>query len=265
MRSPFFCGPRLDPPVAVRDNDRLMNPAAHLPVLEVTGLRKSFGAAPVLNEVSFTLSAGGCLVLLGTNGAGKTTLLKIVATLLRPSAGRVWVSGLDAQRETDAVRRRVGLLAHGSYLYEDLSALENLRFWATLAGLDASPERLRATLGRVELEAVADERARNFSAGMKRRLALARILLGAPALLLLDEPFDGLDQRGKKWLEEFILAFKGARGAVLLATHSFSRGWGVADRVAILASGRIALDRPREGLDLSELHRLYTLYTEEAE
>ena len=138
-------------------------------------------------------------------------------------------------------------------------------FWATLMGLDASPEHLHTTLARVELEAVADERVRNFSAGMKRRLALARILLGAPALLLLDEPFDGLDQRGKKWLEEFVLAFKGAGGAVLLATHSFSRGWGIADRVAILAGGRIVLDRQRADLDLDELHRLYALYTEEVE
>lgn len=241
------------------------NPAARPPLLVVTGLRKSFGAAPVLNELSFALSAGSCLALLGANGAGKTTLLKIVATLLRPSAGHVWVAGVDAQRETDAVRHRVGLLAHGSYLYEDLTALENLRFWATLAGLDASPAELRTTLARVELEAVADERVRNFSAGMKRRLALARILLGAPALLLLDEPFDGLDQRGKKWLEEFVLAFKGAGGAVLLATHSFSRGWGIADRVAILAGGRIVLDRQRADLDLDELHRLYTLHTEEVE
>lgn len=239
------------------------DPAAR-PLLVVTGLRKSFGATPVLNEVSFELSAGACLALLGANGAGKTTLLKIMATLLRPSRGQVWVAGLDAQREPEAVRRRVGLLAHGNYLYEDLTALENLRFWATLAGLDAHPDRLRGALARVELEAVADERARTFSAGMKRRLALARILLGAPALLLLDEPFDGLDQRGKKWLEEFLLAFKAAGGAVLLATHSFGRGLGIADRVAILAAGRIVLDRQRADLDLDELHRLYTLHTEEA-
>lgn len=116
---------------------------------------------------------------------------------------------------------------------------------------------------RVELDALAQERARTFSAGMRRRLALARVLLGAPALLLLDEPFDGLDQRSKKWLEEFLLAFKGGGGAVLLATHSFGRGLGIADRVAILAGGRIVLDRPRADLELDELHRLYALYTEE--
>lgn len=233
-------------------------------MVTVTGLSKSFGATPVLSDVSFELDAGKCLTLLGANGAGKTTLLKIVATLLRPSGGRVRVAGHDALTDVEAVRRRLGLLAHGSYIYEDLTALENLRFWATVAGLDANPLRLRSVLVQVELDAVADERARTFSAGMKRRLALARVLLGMPALLLLDEPFDGLDQRSKKWLEEFLLAFKGGGGAVLVATHSFGRGLGIADRVAILAGGRIVLDRPRGELDLEELHRLYALYTEDA-
>lgn len=234
------------------------------PLVAVTRLRKSFGACQVLNEVTFELREGECLALLGANGAGKTTLLKILATLLRPSAGSVRVAGHDAVREVEAVRRSIGLLAHGSHIYEDLTALENLRFWATLVGLDAGAERLRTLLARVELDALADERARTFSAGMKRRLALGRVLLGAPALLLLDEPFDGLDQRGKKWLQEFLLTFKDGGGAVLLATHSFSRGWEIADRVAILAAGRIVVDRPREGLDLDELHRLYALYTEAA-
>jgi len=232
-------------------------------MVTVTGLSKSFGSTPVLSDVNLELDAGKCLALLGPNGAGKTTLLKILATLLRPSRGSVRVAGHDGLRDVEAVRRCVGLLAHGSYIYEDLTALENLRFWATLAGLDASPERLRGALARVELDALAQERARTFSAGMRRRLALARVLLGAPALLLLDEPFDGLDQRSKKWLEEFLLAFKGGGGAVLLATHSFGRGLGIADRVAILASGRIVLDRPRADLELDELHRLYALYTEE--
>ncbi|MFQ5829215.1 MAG: heme ABC exporter ATP-binding protein CcmA [Candidatus Methylomirabilia bacterium] len=233
-------------------------------LLTIAGLRKSFGTTPVLDEVSLELGSGTCLVLLGANGAGKTTLLKIVATLLRPSRGAVSVARHDVLREREKVRAHVGLLAHGSYIYEDLTALENLHFWATLAGFDAGPERLRSVLARVELDQVADERARSFSAGMKRRLALGRVLLGEPSLLLLDEPFDGLDQRGKKWLEEFLLAFKEGGGATVLATHSFGRGLGVADRVAILAGGRIVLDRAREGLDVDELHRLYALYTEDA-
>ncbi|MFQ5896779.1 MAG: heme ABC exporter ATP-binding protein CcmA [Candidatus Methylomirabilia bacterium] len=233
-------------------------------MLSVIGVRKSFGPRPVLREVSLELSAGECLLLLGANGAGKTTLLKILATLLPASSGRVTVAGHDTSREREAVRRRAGLLAHGHYIYEDLTALENLRFWATLAGLDARPAELHRVLARVELDSVADERARTFSAGMKRRLALGRILLRAPTLLLLDEPYGGLDQRGKKWLDEFLLGFTEGGGSVLVATHNFRRGLGIANRVAILAGGRIVLDRPQADLDLEELHRLYALYTEDA-
>jgi len=229
----------------------------------VTGLRKSFRTTSVLEDVTFELRAGECLVLLGANGAGKTTLLKIIATLLRPSAGAVSVAGHDAVREPDQVRASLGFLAHGNYLYEDLTALENLRFWAAMRRLPASVDQLREALGQVELEGVAADRVRTFSSGMKRRLALARTFVGAPRLLLLDEPLAGLDQRGKKWLEGVLLGFTARGGAVLMTTHSFGRGLSVADRVAILAGGRIILDRSRADLSLEELRRLYALHTEE--
>ncbi|MBI4588755.1 MAG: heme ABC exporter ATP-binding protein CcmA [Candidatus Rokubacteria bacterium] len=241
---------------------RQSSPPANQRAVETEGLRKAFGTNAVLGRVDLSLENGEVLALLGPNGAGKTTLLKILATLLRPSAGRGRVVGFDLMRDVEPIRAVVGLLAHGSYVYEDLTAEENLRFWATMAGLPADAGALRKVLAAVELEPVAAERARTFSSGMKRRLALARILLGAPRLQLLDEPYAGLDQQGKKWLEEVLLAFKGKGGAVILATHSFGRGLGIADRVAILAGGRIVLDRPRASLDLEELHRLYALHTE---
>jgi len=226
------------------------------------GLRKSYGRTAVLADITLDLAGGQCLALLGPNGAGKTTLLRILATLLRPTSGQLTIGGVDALRDPERARAVIGMVGHGSYVYDDLTALENLRFWTVMGGGDAGRGRLLAALQQVELEAAAHDRVRTFSAGMKRRLALARVLLGRARLLLLDEPFTELDQRGRKWLSEFLLAFKTGGGAVVVATHSFGSGLGVADRVAILHGGRLIVDRPRGDLSWEELRRLYDSLTE---
>jgi len=233
------------------------------PVVRVQGLRKAFGTVLVLDGVSLEARRGEIVALLGANGAGKTTLLKILATLWRPTRGTATVAGFDCVRDPERVRERVGLVTHGTMIYDDLTALENLRFWSVLSGATAGADDFREALASVELEPFADERARGFSAGMKRRLSLARIVLRRPDVLLLDEPFAGLDQQGKKWLAEYLQAFKASGGAILMVTHSFGRGLDVADRIVILAGGRIAFDRPRGGLTLDELTRVYALHTED--
>ncbi len=228
-------------------------------------LRKTYGPNIVLDGVTLELAAGQCLALLGPNGAGKTTLLRILATLLRPTAGSLHVGGFDALREPDRVRPLIGMVGHGSYVYEDLTAQENLRFWEVMRGGDASADRLASALAQVELDGVASERVRTFSAGMTRRLALARVLLGRARVLLLDEPYTGLDRRGCKWVNEFLLAFKAGGGTAVAATHSFGGGLGVADRVGILIGGRLLVDRPAADLSGEELHRLYESLTESVE
>jgi heme ABC exporter ATP-binding subunit CcmA len=232
-------------------------------VIRISDVRKVFGAQVVLDRVGLELRGGEAVALLGGNGAGKTTLLKIVATAMRPTAGSVSVAGHDGVRDAEAVRRLVGFAGHGAWVYDDLTAGENLKFWTTLHGRPASGDAIAAALAAVDLDRVAGARVRTFSAGMKRRLSLARLTLFRPAALLLDEPFAGLDQRAKKWLEGQLEAFKSRGGALLMVTHSFGRELGVANRIAILAGGRIVLDTPRAGLDADDVPRLYAAHAEE--
>jgi heme ABC exporter ATP-binding subunit CcmA len=233
-------------------------------LVRVAGLVRVFGAQRVLDGVDLDVSAGEAVALLGANGAGKTTLLKIVATLLRPTRGTATVAGLDCVRQAEAVRAMLGVVAHGNYVYEELTARENLAFWLRLAGRPADRAMLDAALAEVELDRHADARVRTFSAGMRRRLSLARLTLSQPRVLLLDEPFAGLDQRARKWLEGRLEAYKAGGGALIMATHNFGRELGIADRLAVLAGGRVALDTPRAGLDQQDVQRLYLAHTEDA-
>ena len=233
------------------------------PLIRVRDLVRVFGRTRVLDGVDLDVAAGEAVALLGPNGAGKTTLLKIVATLLRPSRGTATVAGHDGARDPEAVRPLIGVVAHGVQLYEDLTARENLKFWATLAGLPADADTLAQALAEVELERHGNARVRTFSAGMKRRLALARVGLARPRVLLLDEPFAALDPRARKWLEARLESFKAGGGALLMATHSFGRELGAADRIVILAGGRVALDTPRAALAPDDVQRLYAAHTEE--
>jgi heme ABC exporter ATP-binding subunit CcmA len=233
-------------------------------LIHVTGLRKAFGTTLVLDGVDLAVRAGEAVGLLGPNGAGKTTLLKILATVARPTRGHARVAGHDCAREPERVRGLVGLIAHGAHLYEDLTVLENLSFWRRFAGERPRADVLRAALAEVELDDCADVRVRTLSAGMKRRLSLARLLLTRPRVLLLDEPFSSLDQRARKWLEQYLQGFAAGGGAILMATHAFGRELEVADRLVILANGRIILDAPRGTLSGDEIHRLYALHTEDA-
>jgi heme ABC exporter ATP-binding subunit CcmA len=233
------------------------------PLIHLAGLGKAFGADRVLDGVDLDVRAGEAVALLGANGAGKTTLLRVVATLLRPTRGVARVAGFDCVREAEWVRARIGLLAHGAWVYEDLTALENLKFWTTLSGSSGTAEGLRAALAAVDLERLAGERVRTFSLGMRRRLSLARLVLTAPRVLLLDEPYAGLDPRAGKWLDGHLTAVKAAGRAILMTTHSFGRGLGVADRVAILARGRVAHDTAVAALGADDIRQLYELHTEE--
>jgi len=206
--------------------------------IEAHGLGKRFGIRWVLRGVTLDVARGEAVGLLGPNGSGKSTVLRILGTLLRPNAGTATVNGLDIVRDASSVRGQIGYLAHTPGLYEDLTASENLRFAADMLGL--SHEFAESSLERVGLSSAANNRVRGFSAGMQRRLALARLIMRRPTVLLLDEPYSNLDEEGVELMNSVIRDISKSGGAALLALHELAPARGVIDRTLKLIDGRIA-------------------------
>lgn len=214
-----------------------------MPAVESRGVWKFFGDFPALRDVTLTVEPGSCLALLGRNGAGKTTLLRILAGLSSPSKGEI--SLLGKPYRDPAARASVGLLGHGIGIYEELSAFENLRLFAELYGRADAPGVAMHWLERVGLAAVRNGLAREFSRGMRQRLAVARAFLHEPGLLLLDEPFTSLDDRAIALLQS-LLADALARGStVVMSTHQIREAMELASQVALLDRGRLLHTGPR--------------------
>jgi heme exporter protein A len=219
---------------------------AHDTAVLADDLALRFGPRWVLARLSFALPRGGACMITGANGSGKTTLLRCVATALKPHHGRLVVLGHDAWGQRRFVRRDVALLSHATRLWDDLDAAANLRTWARLAGLRADVPTL---LDRVGLPADRREPVRTFSAGMRRRLALARVLLKRPRLLLLDEPFTALDPAGRTLVLDLLHALRADGTTLLLATHLPDVARAVCEDHLHMEAGRIlesSLDHARE-------------------
>jgi len=218
-------------------------------MIEIRNLVKSFGPRVALAGVNLSVEAGEFVTLVGPNGAGKTTLLRVLATLTRPTSGTVQVAGLDLSRAGEEVRRRIGFLSHRTLLYEDLSAEQNLRFYARMYDLDEGPARIRDLLKRVGLAARQHDQVRTLSRGMQQRLALVRVLLHRPQVLLLDEPYTGLDPQAARVLTGLLDELAGEGCTILLTTHDLNRGLAMGQRVGVLARGRLVYDEHRGAIN----------------
>jgi len=226
---------------------------AALALREIT---KSFGPVHALRGVSLTVEDGEALAVFGPNGAGKTTLLKIAATLMRPSSGRVLVRGTDPGHQGARLRRLIGLVSHHSYLYAGLTGYENLLFAARMYGVADGPGRVRALLDRVGLAERGDDLVRTYSRGMTQRLSIARALVHDPPILLLDEPYTGLDRQAAVGFTDLLRAMRGTR-TIILTTHSIEQGVALSDRVAILVDGALAYEADNGARDVATVERVY--------
>lgn len=227
-------------------------------LLALSGLSKRFGYLPVLRDVALELRAGELLLLLGPNGAGKTTLTRVITTLSRPGKGSILYRGEPLKEETRLrLRREVGYLSHQTFLYAHLTARENLRFFGRLYGIGGLDGKVPALLEQVDLLKAADRLVGTFSRGMQQRLSLARVLLTEPALLILDEPYAGLDPEGSRTLTSLLRGLKADHRALLLVTHELEDCLPIADRVAVLCRGRVTWEAPAAGLTLDEVRRRY--------
>lgn len=228
--------------------------------LEVAGVWKYYGDFPALRDIAFGVRPGSTVALLGRNGAGKTTLLRIIAGLSKPSQGSVRIQGSDTRFE--ATRRRIGVLGHGISLYDELSAMENLVLFGRLYGLENPRKRAIEWLERTGLERVRDGLVREFSRGMRQRLAVARAFLHEPDLLLFDEPFTALDDRAIAVLQSLLAEAHAAGRTIVMSTHQIREALEIATHVALIRRGQIAYAGERRQEMLDDTGWLYRTYGE---
>lgn len=225
--------------------------------LELRGLKKSFGLRPILRGVDLDIQRGERVALLGANGAGKTTLLRLLAGLIKPDGGTIYLEGVDVRREQQYLRRQVGFVGHQPYIYAELTVLENLLFFGHLYGMKQANARAMLLLEQVGLQQRARDRVGVLSRGQLQRVALVRALLHSPDLLLFDEPDTGLDDAGVALLAKILETQVARDGVVLFTTHQLEHAFAFSDRMVVLHQGRIVFQHASAALDLEAFRRAY--------
>ena len=232
-------------------------PAAEAPVaIEARGLTRAFGRRVAVRDLTFSVRDGDCLALFGPNGAGKTTLLRVLAGLLRPTSGTASIAGVVLPGGA-SVRAVVGLISHQSMLYSALTALENVEFTARLYGVDSPRDAALRALRRMRLEERAESPVRSLSRGMQQRVSVARAIVHEPRVVLLDEPYTGLDETGAAALTATLGALKASGAALVLVTHHLGEGLAIATHTAIMRDGRFVKHEPRGTMELEAYRDAY--------
>ncbi len=215
-------------------------------------------------NININIKKGEFLTIFGPNGAGKTTLIKIISTLISPTSGKVIIDGIDIKENPLEIRKKIGVISHETYLYHELTASENLRFFGSMYGALDLENRINELIKQVGLAYRKNDRVRTFSRGMKQRLSIARALIHDPPILLLDEPYTGLDQHASATFDRILSEMNAHDKTRVLISHDIERGIAMCDRAIILSDGRIAHEMSESEIrDLLQCRAIYEKYVEE--
>lgn len=226
-------------------------------MLVAENITKKIGSKTILREINLNIAKGEFVTVFGPNGAGKTTLLKILSMLMKPSSGSLFINGSNAKEESTKTRGQIGVISHQTFLYDNLTAYENLEFYGRMYGVENLKERIFDVLNEVGLEFSLNDPVRTFSRGMQQRLAIARATIHQPEILFLDEPYTGLDQQAIEILNSVLGKLSIKDRTVFMITHNFEQGLDLSDKVLIISKGRIIYERKAAGLMPNEMRDVY--------
>lgn len=225
--------------------------------IKIDKVRKSYGHIDALRGVSFSLEKGDFLSIFGPNGAGKSTLLKILSAQTRPTKGKVYFAGIDLSKQPNNFRKTFGVISHLPFLYENLSAFDNLKFYGKLYGVDNIEVKVEDILKKVELLDRKNDYVRGYSRGMLQRLSIARALIHDPEIILLDEPYTGLDQHASYILTNILREQFKNNKTIIMVTHNLSRGYDLSTKIAIMKKGEIVMFEQKENIPEDEFEDIY--------
>jgi ABC-type multidrug transport system ATPase subunit len=229
--------------------------------IEVKGLSKSFGNNRVLSDIDLKVGRGEHVTVLGPNGAGKTTLVKVLSTLSKPSTGTLRVDGEDVRSDPVKIRRRIGLVSHETFLYDDLTVYENLRFYGRMYDIPSLKERIHEVVSQIRLESRLHDQVGTLSHGMQQRVSIARAVIHSPAVLFLDEPEVGLDTQAVAMLRDVLDSVNTPERTIVMTTHNLKQGIEMGDTVVILNRGKIVYQSSRGDIDMANFQEVYESYT----
>ena len=229
--------------------------------IEVKGLSKSFGNDRVLSDIDLKVGRGEHVTVLGPNGAGKTTLVKVLSTLSKPSTGTLRVDGEDVRSDPVKIRRRIGLVSHETFLYDDLTVYENLRFYGRMYDIPSLKERIHEVVSQIRLESRLHDQVGTLSHGMQQRVSIARAVIHSPAVLFLDEPEVGLDTQAVAMLRDVLDSVNTPERTIVMTTHNLKHGIEMGDTVVILNRGKIVYQSSRGDIDMANFQEVYESYT----